>query len=1113
MSFSPSEEEFELNYVKIDSKNDIRLLGKEDFEMETITFMTIVTEFGEEKIGKNVLSFLKKTIPDTTDILKASQDYSKQFLKTVNMDKRKGFNASVNRILSTDFKDRFIFNKPNLQDVCSILTYSFNELKEKKYKISNAKDFKNVITQINFDKYDFFKIYANNDYLKNKDKEKIDQTLSRGSSQCKSTTFSSYSTPMKDLDIEPYELDEKDLIELNRYHNEAKGIHYIDYNERNIICSSMLTNNYNYNEEEELKKLLNKECFLYPKSNKNAMPEQIELPIELLILLDKLKNVKTLIFQIQNIDEIFIKLAILVLINIKWLFSKGIEEVKYDLGNEEIQQGLVEKFNDRTGELYHYYQKNRNLIYYNGSYQARTINCWDPEEDIFFEKLEKDNDIKNDNNKKMEYLYNMQPNGEVSTFDNHLCNIYNEFGNLTNLKYIRPFKYAINNKFGDFQYNQKLEDYENINFELNMSVDEIQRLDRESISINSTSSFNSKNSSNLQNIMKNMNNQNNANTNNNNANNTNIKSTPQILTPFITKYKSYFDMILIYSHFFSKNIKKIKKLSLYFHTPFSYEICLKFNMRLNFDQSHFLIMANQIETLTEANFSFNALDDKSFEYILGIIFKNTYLSSLKLSFFTPDINYFDDSLFNLISSKKISLTKLFQDQMEYEIENGQEKDKKINNYILNEKLLEPFATNLCNFFNLLKMKTLNNLEELILRFDIPLPLLDNQKYLILIVKFLINILIMLTFQENKIKTLKILAPYLELNGSNMPYIRQLFKEISLKDEIEEKMNNEKEIKKKKTTKQKELKEQRDKENEIKEKKKELKDKISRKELLEKINSKDNISQPLQENNDENDNDKGEDEDDDIEKNYDIYDFKRYNSVIQKKVPETAARREESFHMEELSIKKRSELSKNNCLENLTMHFKIYDLPEIFNICIMNNLNGLKSINIGNFDEITFIGFINNYRKYSNHLTSLTSLKICLGVSVTSYISLEKYILEYININSPVIEEKFLFSDLNIINENKMRELIELVYENAVVPKLVIQIGTENYHILSKALYKFINEKKERCRLEMNSMIILMHMPEFIKLYNQSILECLSSFYGMRKNRAIICKDSPVSTYF
>jgi len=198
--------------------------------------------------------------------------------------------------------------------------------------------------------------------------QKIDQTLSRESSQCKSTTFSSYSAPMKDLDIEPYELDEKDLTLLNRYHNEAKGVHYIDYSERNIICSSKLTNNYNYNEEEELKKLLNKECFLYPKNNNNTMPEQIELPIELLILLDKLKNVKTLIFQIQNIDELFMKFAILVLINIKWLFLKGIEEVKFDLGNEEIQQGLVEKFNERTRELYHYYQKNRNLIYYNGSY-------------------------------------------------------------------------------------------------------------------------------------------------------------------------------------------------------------------------------------------------------------------------------------------------------------------------------------------------------------------------------------------------------------------------------------------------------------------------------------------------------------------------------------------------------------------------------------------------------------------------------------------------------------------------------------------------------------------------------------------------------------------------
>ena len=125
---------------------------------------------------------------------------------------------------------------------------------------------------------------------------------------------------------------------------------------------------------------------------------------------------------------------------------------------------------------------------------------------------------------------------------------------------------------------------------------------------------------------------------------------------FINKYKLYLEMIMIYSYYLSKYLKMIKKLNIYFHTPYSYEICQYLNMNLNFDNSHFLIFAKEIENLTEAAFSFNSLDDKSFQYIIGIISNNNNITSLKLSFFTPDINYYDYSLFNLCSSKKISLT-------------------------------------------------------------------------------------------------------------------------------------------------------------------------------------------------------------------------------------------------------------------------------------------------------------------------------------------------------------------------------------------------------------------------------------------------------------------------
>ena len=80
---------------------------------------------------------------------------------------------------------------------------------------------------------------------------------------------------------------------------------------------------------------------------------------------------------------------------------------------------------------------------------------------------------------------------------------------------------------------------------------------------------------------------------------------------------------------------------------------------------------------------------------------------------------------------------------------------------------------------------------------------------------------------------------------------------------------------------------------------------------------------------------------------------------------------------------------------------------------MNNLKGLKYINIGYLDEITFISFVDDYKKNANKLASLTTLKISIGISVFSYSKLEKYVIEYINVNSPILEEKFLFSDLQI----------------------------------------------------------------------------------------------------
>ena len=1077
-----SNDEYELNFLKINSNNNAKLIGVEDYELEILDLMACVSPFESETIDGILIKFFKKFIPSVQDLIKTNIELSKQFLKVAHSDK-KGFNISesINRILSTYFKEKFIFNKINIQDVCNILAFSFNDIK--KFKISSYPEFQTVLKKINFNKYKIDKLYLNTDYLKSRN-----NSYSRLSSLRTISTITSSASIIKEND-ESSEIDDINPKFINKYHNKAIGVIYIDNNIKNIINSSYLNSDYNYNEEEVCKKILTKECFSYQKNNK----DEGELPLELIILLYKLKDVNTLIYQINNVDEQFLKMASFIFLNIKWLFMHEIEEIKYDLGNNILQKGINDVFNERTLEIYNSSQIIKNSVYYNGSYKARTINCWEPECDIFFDKTILNNEKSND------YIYSDQSNIEECHYDNHLCNIYNEFGNLTNLKYIRPVIYTYKNN--DNQIEQKLEECDDIDSYIN--TENALRSERESIySINS---LNSKSSASNQSA-----NQNNLST----ATTIVERNTPLLLKDFVKKHIFYFQMITLYSYFFIKEFKKLKKLGIYFHKSYSFEIQLMFKLfDISYDRFHFLNFINNIDTLTEADFSFNSLDSKSFENILGIINKNANLISLKMSFFTPDINYFINSLLNIWSSKKLSIRKLFSEQKEYLLNNTGDKERDLNYFIINHsKFLEAFSKNLRNFFNLLKVKTLNNLEELVLRFDIPLQILNSEKYIILLVKFIINILIMLTFQDNRIHTLKLLAPELPFNSIKIPYIRQLFKEILLEREnmderLEEKIKSEKKRKEKIRIKEKEreLKEQREKEIELREKN-------ARKDLLENISNNFNIASSFSTKDVIKVMENKENEENiyvDIDNNLEQYDYsKRFRSVFHKKkniIIEKEPTRKETMSSDKYLIEQRRQLNENDSLENIIIQFKIYNLPEIFNIFIMNNLRGLKSINLGYLDEITFISFIKDYKINALQLQNLTSLKISLCPSVVSFNNLEKNIYDYINTNTPNLEEKFLFSDLKIVSEAKMNEFVDLVYFKALVPKIVVQIGNDNdnIHLLSKVVDKY----NKLIQTQIYSLVMLMDLPEYKKLYTMNIIRCLASFYSKKENSAILCKEN------
>ena len=1052
---SSSEDEFELNYVKMDSENEIKLLKTQDYAEEISMLFNSIMEYEKYKIAKKISKDIEKIIPDNSELFKHNVDFSKKFIKIINSDKRKNFNASVKRILSIDFDKQFIFNYTNIYDVCSILTLLFSECK--KYKISSMDDLKNIIKTINLQRYDFYRLYL--DYSKKKQRNTItsvNKVFSFDSGKIKG-----YNTPNGN------DTDNKIL-------------------ERNIKNNYILNNdNYYYSNDEDQIKTINRRTFIYPEYNKigNKDPalKETKLPIELIILLSKFKEVNCLIFQIQNIQKNYTDLAIFLLSNINWLFIKGIEEIKFDICNEDIHQGLDNAFNMITEDLYNKNNTNKSNFYYSGNFRARNINCWIPESDIFFEEKKM---------RKNDYIYKTQVTDDSVVIDDYICNVYNAFGNLMNIRYISQINFSIKNIFRNATVGQMLDSrssskcFDDLNHSSNLSSNSIDLLNESASIFDLDIQENKKNSK--KNIKL-------------NENNSQVIHDSEIPFPLVNineTYNEHFKMIMIYSFFLGKYLKNIKRLSLFFQDSFSYELYINYKTDLNSDLTHFLIFLNKIEFLQELNFSFNSLDDKSFEYILGMLYKNTCLSKLRMSFFTPDINYYDNALFNLCSSKKLEPNKLFNEFSEYQRQSRKNKEKKINEYILEEILLNPFMNNLCNLSNLLKLQLLKNLEELIFRFDIPLPLINNQKYKIVIIKFIINLFIMITFQQNRTKTFKILAPNLEINCNKIPFIRTFFNEISLSEEMKENV----EINKT-----------------------DIKSEVKKEEI-----GKQNINELNEEKNEtpQNNNDNKEIIKNKSENNQEIYSqisqeyekdpnkkMENYNetneydkSLIPKSSNEKAAIRNNFSEKNEETYVESRKLNPNDCLENLVIQLNICFLPEIFNFCKINNLSGLKYINLGNLDKISFKGFVEDYKLNCNKMKNLVTIKINLGFSVLFYDDLEKYIFDFINTNSPKLKEKLLLTNLRINDENKMKDLIELVYLKANIEKLVVKINYENIDLFAKLLSEFIIEYKNKNANIINYLVLLLNHPKYKYISNKEIYKNLFDFIIFSKNRSILCNE-------
>lgn len=811
----------EPNYIKIDFKNRIKFINENDINEDNLDLEAVIESFTQQITLEELNSFIYKLIPkNRNDIYKLNIEQSKQYIKQYPYTEQNLID-SVNRILASDFKSNFVFNKQNLEDVCRVISHAFSSIK--KFDINNEKNLLERIKNIKLNEKDIFNMYIDIEMMNEKKSERTNRI--RNNLRAKfygnqnQIYFNStgnlqmiHSLKKEEIDIKTsksrknksklYEIYSLNNENDNNSEDEDEGEGEITQKFKKVFkkikqkCIELMDDKYKSSEnniqiKKNNKKLLNednkilvtKEYFIYPENNYGLNNDKnLELPLELIILLKKFEKIKILTFQIRDTDEKSVKENIYLLLNINLLFS-NFNELKIDFNDEELQKKLNKIYEMRGQILYYKFKKDLRIVQYLQDYKARTINCWEPEGDIIFLKEDNnDNDIKykytsfgND------YILGENPFENTDFFGNNLKKIIDDNDNsyysipdkIINIGYILPKEEGNNNIIKNEiidEYDDDISDEDSTLYKSyisNRTSSEYQRYENKSFIAPIIKNKSLTNLESQQLLIK----------SNNYGKKKRKRTTPEMIYLFIKENISPFEMIFIYSYFLDK-ISKIKTLSLYFNDSYSLEteFFLK-NEESKFDGFHFLFFINKIKELNEVNISFNSLDNRSFENILGIIALNENISILRINFFTPDINFNIASLLKLCSMMKLSLQSLFKEQIINYINERNEKDLEMEYFILNHKLDFFYEKNICCLFNIIK-KNINNYEEIVFRFDFPILILSCDKYIIIIIKFIMNLLNLITYTKNRIKTFKIISPKLILNGKITPSLRYLFKELN-----------------------------------------------------------------------------------------------------------------------------------------------------------------------------------------------------------------------------------------------------------------------------------------------------------------------------------------------
>ena len=251
-------------------------------------------------------------------------------------------------------------------------------------------------------------------------------------------------------------------------------------------------------------------------------------------------------------------------------------------------------------------------------------------------------------------------------------------------------------------------------------------------------------------------------------------------TNILIKNENTFDVILCFFYLIKK-IKYLKALNINMPNGFIKEnidlIKIRNILEIEPDDISNINLFEYISIISSINsfnITFNCLEKKTFENILFMIQNNINLHELKLNFF-PDNEINSPNLIK-ISDECGILKDLNIDKNQENIIMNKNIEKKIK-----LKLLEYFEINLEKLFLLFQTK--KNLEKLEIIIKLPSIFLSNEKendnYNIVIIKFILNLIILLHKEKLNLKEFRISLPYFNFNNRSYPIIGEALERINL----------------------------------------------------------------------------------------------------------------------------------------------------------------------------------------------------------------------------------------------------------------------------------------------------------------------------------------------